>query len=44
LKKEVTFLVYTVDEWRKKAKSDKVFYDRLILDGIALYGEMPVVA
>jgi len=43
IKREVTFLNYTTSEWRAKAKSDKVFYDRIILDGIPLFGEIPAV-
>lgn len=43
LKRELTILSYSLPEWRTKAKSDKVFYDRVMLDGIVLYGEMPVV-
>lgn len=41
--KELTFLTYTIPEWRQKAKTDKPFYDRIIIDGIALYGEIPTV-
>jgi len=44
LKREVSYLVYTLQEWRTKAKEDKVFYDRVIIDGISLYGEIPVVS
>lgn len=43
IKREITFLIYDLNEWREKSKKDKVFYDRIILDGIALYGEIPVV-
>jgi len=43
LKRELTILSYTLPEWREKAKRDKVFYDRVIVDGIVLYGEIPVV-
>ncbi len=41
--KEVTFVVYTLPEWRKKAVSDKPFYDSIIIDGILLFGEKPIV-
>lgn len=41
--REVTFVVYTLTEWRRKAKEDKVFYDNIILNSISLYGEKPVV-
>lgn len=43
LKRELTILAYTLPEWRKKSKEDKVFYDRIIVDGIPLYGEIPIV-
>jgi len=43
LNREMTFLSYTLSEWRRKAKEDKPFYDRVILDGICLYGEKPVI-
>jgi len=42
LKRETNVLVYTPQEWRKKAREDKVFYDRVILDCVVLYGEKPV--
>ncbi|MFH1182100.1 MAG: nucleotidyltransferase domain-containing protein [Candidatus Woesearchaeota archaeon] len=43
LKKEVAIVKYLYSEWRKKAENDKAFYDRIIVEGIPLYGEMPVV-
>ena len=43
LKRELTILSYTPQEWREKARRDKVFYDRVIVDSIVLYGEIPVV-
>lgn len=43
LGRELTLLAYTLSEWRKKAKDDPVFYESVIIDGIALYGELPVV-
>ncbi|MDI6720848.1 MAG: nucleotidyltransferase domain-containing protein [Candidatus Aenigmarchaeota archaeon] len=44
LKREVTLLIYTLPEWRRKSKEDKVFYDRIIIDGIPLYGDIPIVS
>lgn len=41
--KEPNILVYTPEEWRSKAEKDKVFYEKAIIDSIALYGEKPVV-
>jgi len=43
LSRELSLIVYTLPEWKKKAREDKVFYDRAIVDGIPLYGEIPVV-
>lgn len=43
LKKEVTIICYTMAEWRRKAKEDKPFYDKIITEGIPLYGELPIV-
>jgi len=43
LKRELTILSYSSQEWRDKARNDKVFYDRVMIDGLVLYGEMPVV-
>ena len=44
LSRELTIISYTLNEWRKKFKDDKVFYDRIIIEGIPLYGEMPMVS
>lgn len=41
--REVVILNYSLVEWKEKAKKDKVFYDRVIIDGIPLYGEIPAV-
>jgi predicted nucleotidyltransferase len=43
LKRETSFLAYTFQEWKEKAKKDKPFYDRVVIEGISLYGEKPVV-
>ena len=43
LSREINFIVYTYTDWKKKAKEDKVFYDKVIRDGIALYGDIPMV-
>ena len=44
LKREVQVLRYTPEEWDAKAREDKPFYERIIIDGIALSGSLPVVA
>lgn|GEM_PF-1044162 len=33
----------TLDDWKKKAREDKVFYENVIYDSIVLYGQRPVV-
>ena len=43
LGREASILNYSQSEWRRKAKEDKIFYDRVIIDGIPLYGEKPTV-
>ena len=42
-KREITYMRYTMSEWREKARVDKAFYDRVIMDGISLYGEKPII-
>lgn len=44
LKKEANLSVLSLNEWRKKAVQNKVFYENVILDCIVLFGEKPVVA
>lgn len=39
----VQLLKYTPEEWEKKASEDKPFYERVIIDGIAISGPLPVV-
>ena len=43
LNRELSIIKYTLSEWRRKSRSDAVFYQRVIIDGISLYGELPVV-
>ncbi len=40
----VQLLKYTPEEWDRKAVEDKPFYERVIIDGIAISGNLPVVA
>jgi len=44
LQREVQVLRYTPEDWDSKAREDKPFYERVIIDGIALSGSLPVVA
>lgn len=43
LAKEANITVLSMANWRQKALRDKVFYENVIYDSIALYGERPVV-
>ncbi|MFH1544903.1 MAG: nucleotidyltransferase domain-containing protein [archaeon] len=43
LGKEVNISIFSLPEWKKKAITDKVFYENVIYDSIALFGEKPVV-
>lgn len=41
--KEVFVHIYSPVSWRKKAVSDKIFYEQVILYSVPLYGTKPVV-
>lgn len=43
LKKELNILLYSLKEWKEKANKDPVFYEKVILNNIILYGENPIV-
>jgi predicted nucleotidyltransferase len=43
LDRKVTLLVYTCGEWEEKARMDKPFYERILVDGVVLHGDLPVV-
>jgi predicted nucleotidyltransferase len=43
LGRKITILVYEPHEWEEKAKKDKAFYERILIDGILLQGSLPVV-
>lgn len=43
LERKITLLVYAPPEWEEKAKSDRAFYERILIDGIVLQGSLPVV-
>ena len=43
LKREIKPHIFSWSEWKKKAKEDKPFYYEVIIYGIPLYGELPVV-
>lgn len=41
--REISWVQYSPSQWKEKSRTDKVFYDNVLLGGIALYGELPVV-
>ena len=41
--RKITCLIYTPQEWEEKAQKDKAFYERILVDGIVLHGNLPVV-
>ena len=43
LKRQINLLAFKWSEWREHANKDKAFYKEIITDGIALYGNLPVV-
>lgn len=40
---EISVIAYTPSEWGRKSKEDKAFYERILIDGITIYGEKPIV-
>ncbi|MBI4449259.1 nucleotidyltransferase domain-containing protein [Candidatus Woesearchaeota archaeon] len=44
LKRELSLSMYTRSEWRALASTDKVFYENVVLGGVVLFGERPVVS
>lgn len=42
-KREANISVYTPSEWKRKAQADKIFYEKVIIDSITLFGQKPVV-
>lgn len=43
LDREVSWMQFTPSQWKAKARDDKAFYDNVVIGGIALHGEIPVV-
>ena len=39
----VQLLKYTPEAWVRKARVDRPFYERVIIDGIPIVGSLPVV-
>jgi predicted nucleotidyltransferase len=42
LGRKITLLIYAPREWEEKAKVDKSFYERILVDGVVLHGSLPV--
>ncbi len=40
---DINISIYTMKEWKRNAKQNKVFYENVIYDSIVLYGDRPVV-
>lgn len=43
LGRNISLIKYTKKKWREKAKEDKAFYQRILIDGIPLHGRLPIV-
>jgi predicted nucleotidyltransferase len=43
LARRIVVLNYTQTEWEEKAEKDRAFYERILIDGIVLQGNLPVV-
>jgi predicted nucleotidyltransferase len=43
LGRKIAVLVFEQREWEEKAKKDIAFYERILIDGIPLQGNLPVV-
>jgi predicted nucleotidyltransferase len=43
LEKEMNVSAFSFAEWKKQKKENKAFYDEIILHGINLYGEIPLI-
>ena len=43
INKEINLLILKWSEWRQQANQDKPFYREIIKDGIALFGDIPVI-
>ena len=43
INKEINLLIMKWSEWRQHANQDKPFYREIVKDGIALFGDIPVI-
>lgn len=43
LGRSINLITYSVSDWRKKVIENKSFYEKIVYDGIVLFGEMPVI-
>jgi len=41
--KEINLIIMKWSEWREHEKTDRAFYREILKDGIALYGDIPVI-
>lgn len=43
MRREINISVYMPSEWKRKAQDDKIFYEKIIIDSVSLFGQKPVV-
>ena len=43
LKKEINLHIFNRSKWKKQARENKAFYQDVIIDGINLIGEIPII-
>jgi len=44
IRRSVQILKFTPEQWERKAREDRPFYERVIIDGIPVAGSLPVVS
>ena len=43
IRRRTSLIKCTSDEWKNKARLDRAFYERILIDGIPLYGEFEAI-
>lgn len=43
INRDITLHIFSWSEWNRKAKEDNAFYFEIIANGLALYGELPLI-
>lgn len=44
IRRGVRILRFTPEQWERKTREDRPFYERVIVDGIPVSGSLPVVS